>query len=99
MAKFELNVYNEKDEVIKTYQKNKCSVELFIKFQQLSDKLTTEKVKNDAEFFNALKDLFCEFFAELTEKEYTNNTDVAEVILLFNKIITKATQLTNEKNV
>lgn len=99
MAKFELSIYNDNDEVVKTYQRNKCPVDLFLKFQQYSEKVTGDKVKNDTEFFAGLKELFLEFFPAMTEKEYTNNTDVAEIIILFNSIIHKATKFTNEKNV
>ena len=99
MAKFELSIYDENDKVIKTFQRNKCPIDLFLKFQQYSEKVTGDKVKNDTEFYAGLKDLFIEFFPAMNEKEYTNNVDVAEIIILFNKIITKATQFTNEKNV
>ncbi len=98
MAKFELSIYNENDEVVKTHQRNKCPVDLFLKFQQYSEKVTGDKVNNDKEFFAGLKGLFLEFFPAMTEKEYTNNTDVAEIIVLFNDIIKKATLFTNEKN-
>lgn len=98
MAKFELSIYNEHDEVVKTYQRNKCPVDLFLKFQKYSEEVTGAKVKNDTEFFAGLKSLFLEFFPAMTEKEYTNNTDVAEIIVLFNTIIKKATQFTSEKN-
>lgn len=99
MAKYELSLYDDNDKVIKTYQRNKCPVDLYLKFQQYSEKVTGDKVKNDKDFFAGLKDLFLEFFPAMTEKEYTNNTDVAEIIVLFNTIISKATKLTNEKNV
>lgn len=99
MAKFELNIYDDNDKVVKTHQRNKCSVELFLKFQRYSEKVTGEKIKNDNEFFAGLKDLFLEFFPAMTESEYKNNTDVAEIIVLFNAIITKATQFNSEKNV
>lgn len=98
MAKFELSIYDENDNVKKTYQRNKCPVDMFLKFQQYSEKVTGEKVKSDKEFFEGLKELFLEFFPEMTEKEYTNNTDVAEIIVLFHTIIKKATLFTNEKN-
>lgn len=98
MAKFELSIYDNNDTVVKTHKRNKCTVETFLKFQQYSEKVTGEKVKNDVEFFDGLKDLFCELFPDLTEKEYKNNTDVAEVILLFNKVVTKATQFEQAKN-
>lgn len=98
MAKFELNIYGDNDSIVKTHQRNKCSVDLFLKFQRYSEKVTGEKVKSDNEFFAGLKELFLEFFPEMTEAEYTNSTDVAEIIILFNNIITKATQFTSEKN-
>lgn len=99
MAKFELSIYDDNDNVIKTYQRNKCPVDLFLKFQQFSEKVTGEKVKDDKTFFEGLKALILEFFPEMTEKEYTKNTDVAEIIMLFHTIIKKATLFTNEKNV
>lgn len=99
MAKFELPIYNNNDEVVKIYQRNKCPVDLFLKFQKYSEKVTGDQVKDDGEFFAGLKELFLEFFPEMTKKEYTNNTDVAEIIVLFDNIIKKATHFTNEKNV
>lgn len=98
MAKYELSIYDENDKVIKTFQRNKCSVEMFLKFQQYSQKVAESKVKNDAEFFKGLKELFLEMFPAMTESEYKNNTDVAEVIVLFRTIVAKATHLTDEKN-
>lgn len=99
MAKFELNVYDKDENVIKTHKRNKCTVELFLRFQQYSEKVTGGKVKNDVDFFENVKSLFLEMFPNLTAEEYNNNTDVAEVIALFNDIITKATTFTQAKNV
>lgn len=99
MAKFELSIYDNNDKVIKTHKRNKCTVEMFLKFQRYSEKVTGEKVKSDAEFFAGLKDLFLELFPDMTEGEYMNNTDVAEVIVLFNRVVTKATQFEQAKNV
>lgn len=98
MAKYELSIYDANDKIIKTYQRNKCSVELFLKFQQYSVKVTENKVKNDAEFFKGMKELFLELFPAMTEAEYRNNTDVAELLVLFRTIVAKATQLNDEKN-
>lgn len=98
MAKFELPIYNEKDEIVKTHQRNKCPVDLFLKFQEYSAKVTSNEVENDTDFFNEIKGLMCELFPAMTEKEYTNNADVAEVIALFNKVVTKATQFETAKN-
>ena len=99
MSKYELKIYDENDNVIKTHQRNKCSVDLFLKFQRYSEKVTGEKITNDKDFFAGLKELFLEFFPAMTEDEYKNNTDVAEIIVLFNSIVTKATHFTTEKNV
>ena len=98
MAKYELSTYDGNDNVLKTYQRNKCSVELFLKFQQYSQKVTEREVKNDVEFFKGLQELFLEMFPEMTEAEYKNKTDVAEIIVLFHTIIAKATHMTDEKN-
>jgi hypothetical protein len=70
-----------------------------LKFRSYSEKVTSEKVESDNDFFAGLKDLFLEFFPAMTESEYKNNTDVAEIIVLFDKIIKRATQFTSEKNV
>jgi hypothetical protein len=99
MAKFTLSIYDENDKVIKTHQRNKCPVDLFLRFQQYSEKVTGQEVKNDIEFFADLKGLVLELFPAMTEAEYTQNTDVAEVIKLFHDIITKATLISTGKNV
>lgn len=98
MAKFEISIYDNNDDIIKTHKRNKCTIEMFLKFQEYSERVTGAEVENDIAFFKGLKDLFLEFFPEMTETEYMNNTDVAEVIYLFNKIVTKATEFKQEKN-
>lgn len=98
MAKFELNIYDHNDKVVKTHQRNKCPVELFLKFQQYSEKVTGEQITNDGDFFAGLKELFLELFPDMTENEYMNNTDVAEVIVLYSTVVRKATQFTSAKN-
>lgn len=88
MAKFELNIYDMKtDEIVKTYQKNRLSLTLYCKFQDLNDKLGKQEIKSDRELFlEYYKDLFLELFPQMTEKEYTENTDPAEILALWNKI-------------
>ena len=98
MAKFSLSIYDENDKVIKTYQRNKCPVDLFLRFQQYSEKVTGAKINNDIEFFAELKGLILELFPAMTETDYMNNTDTAEVIKLFNDVIHKATLISAGKN-
>lgn len=101
MAKFELSVYDMKTEkVVKTLQRNKIPVNLYIRFQELSESLTKQKITKDAEMFAALKELFVETFPELTADEYMSSVDVGEVLRMFRDIITKASQVSagNSKN-
>lgn len=101
MAKFELSIYNTKTgEVEKTYQRNFMPVSLFIKFQKFSEEVTANKIESDEIFYKKLKNLFTELFPDLTDSEYQNQTDAAEVIALFNFVLKKSTTLgDNSKNV
>ena len=96
MAKFELHVYNMKtEEVEKVHKRNFVPVNLYIQYQKLAEKLAQDKVKSDAEMFAALKGLFLETFPELTEDEYMNKTDIAEVLLMFRDLIGKSTEISS----
>lgn len=101
MAKFELSIYDTAtEEIVKTCKRNIMPVSLYIKYQQLAEKLGADKVKSDAEMFYALKDLFLETFPELTEAEYLNQTDIAEVLIMFRDLLDKSTKISqgNSKN-
>lgn len=99
MAKFELKIYNMKtEEVEKTYSRNKIPVNLFLAYQELSEKLVSEKIENDIDMFKALKGLFMETFDGLTDNEYDEQVDVAEVLITFRNIIKKATVFEASKN-
>lgn len=102
MAKFELPVYDtQTGEVTKTVKRDFMPVGLYIRFQQLSEKLVKDEIKSDADMFKALEDLFVETFPELTEKEYSECLDTAQVLVMFRDIIEKSTKLSsgNSKNV
>lgn len=93
MAKFELPVYNvTTGDIEKTYKRNFMPVDLYVRYQAFSEKVTSDKFKSDKDFFVELKDLFLETFPEMTAEEYLNQTDVAEVVNMFGDIINKATQ-------
>ena len=99
MAKFELNIYKKNtDEIEKTYMRNKIPVNLFLKYQELSEGLLNKKIERDADMFVAIKDLFMETFDGLTESEYLNQTDVSEVLISFNNLLKKATVFQASKN-
>ena len=96
MAKFELPVRDNKTgEIIKTVKRDFMPVDLYIRFQQLSQKVLNNELKTDMELFTALKPLFRETFYELTDKEYMNNVDIAEVLIMFRNIIDKSTEFSS----
>ena len=102
MAKFELSLYDNKTgEKTATLTRAFMPVNLYIKFQQFNEKLLSDKIKDDIEMFKSLKELFLELFPDLTAEKYMNNTDVAEIIYMFGKIINKSTEFEtdNSKNV
>ena len=94
MAKFELPIYDATSgEVVKTHQRNFMPVNLYIRFQKLAEKLGSDKVKSDQEMFNLLEELFIETFPNLTKEEYQNQTDIAEVLLIWKAVLEKSTQI------
>ena len=94
MAKFELKIHDtQTGEIVKTHKSGFVPVGLYIKFQQLSEKIIKDKVGSDAEMFELLKDLFREMFPELSSDEYDNQTDVAEILMMFREILDKSTQI------
>lgn len=100
MAKFELPIYNENDEVIKTVKRNFIPVDLFIRFQQLAEKIAGEKFKNDKEMFAEIQKLFLEAFPALTADEFKNNIDLAQILYTINDIVSRAAKFEgSSKNV
>lgn len=96
MAKFELPLYDAATgEVTKTLKRNFMPVNLYIRFQALAEKIGAEKMKSDREMFVALEGLFRETFPDLTAEEYQNNTDIADVLIMFRDILEKSTQISS----
>lgn len=101
MAKFELPIYDLKSgKIEKTYKRDFISVSLFLKYQKLNEELLHDKVTDDDVFLKRIKDLFLETFSDLSEVEFENQTDVGQVIMLFNSVVAKATKFEsgNSKN-
>lgn len=99
MAKFELPVYDMKTETVtKTLQRNLIPVDLFIRYQAVSEKLVAEKINSDAELFLALKEIFLETFSELTEEEYMHSLEVSDVLTMYKNIISKSATFDSGKN-
>lgn len=101
MSKFELPIYDVvTGEVAKTYKRNFMPVNLYIRFNQLAEKIGADKLKGDKDMFFALEELFRETFPELTSDEYRNQTDIAQVLLMFRDILDVSKQIEsgNSKN-
>ena len=102
MAKFELPIYDAKTgDVFKTVKRNFMPSGLFIRFQKVAEKISGDTVKSDEEMFNMLEDLFLEMFPDLTKEEYRNQTDIAEILMLWAAVLNKSTQIADgdSKNV
>ena len=101
MAKFELPIFNaatgEREKMVKRVF---MPVNLYVRFQQFAEGLDVEKTKSDEEMFLALKPLFLEMFPEMTEEEYLNQVDIADVIFMLNDILEKSSRIKsgNSKN-
>ena len=94
MAKFELPIYDaQTGEIVKTHTRNFMPVNLYIRFQKLAEKIGADKVKSDEEMFCALQELFLELFPEMTKDEYLNQTDIAEVLIIWANVLQKSTQI------
>lgn len=90
MAKFELNLYSLKtEEAPKTLQRQFMPVDLYLRFRKYSDSVA-ENPPEDEKLFEDLAPLFLELFPDMTEKEYRKETDVAEVLKLFNGLLEKS---------
>ena len=91
MGKIELNIYNnETGELQKTYQRQFIPVKLFLRFQKIAEKIIADKIENNEAVYKSLEPLFLEAFPSLTSAEYYGNVDVAEVLRVFNHIVTES---------
>lgn len=98
MAKYEINVYNEKTgEIEKTLTRNFMPSSLFIEYQRFSEKILADEFKTGEELISALKPLMLATFPELTEKDFDAKTDASEIYAIYAKVVKKTFSL-NEKN-
>lgn len=95
MAKFELNIYGENDEILKTYKTDRISWGLLGTALKLQDELNGAEPSEQLEAVGALvKDLF----VGLTDEEL-ERADVNDVLALVAQIGRTATKLKTSKNV
>lgn len=98
MAKFELKIYDPKTgDVERTVKTAFLPVGLYVRFQKFAEKWG-DYDDDSAKFFDEIKAPFLELFQDMTAEEFESKTDTNEVIRLWRKILTKATDLTDEEN-
>lgn len=82
MAKFELPIYGETDEIIKTYETDHIRWKLFIRAAAIKDNEMKNGKSDDIEqISDLLKDVFC----GLTDEDL-DNADFFDIINTFNQI-------------
>lgn len=83
MAKYELNIYGENDEVVKQYGTNICSWGVFIQAAEMSETLQD---KSAVEQISAVGEILQSVFRGLTREELMC-ADASDVMNTFNQIV------------
>lgn len=86
MAQFELNIYGENDEIIKTYSTDKVRWGVFMQALELQDGL---KEKSAAEQFEAINLFVKKIFPSLTDADL-EAADGEDVLNTFKQLVKKA---------
>lgn len=97
MAKYELPIYGENDEVIKMHETNICPWAVYIEAAEMQEKLQDKTAKEQMQAVgNILKSVFC----NLTDEELLH-ADGADVMNTFLQIVTGGQTIKggNAKNV
>ncbi len=91
---FELNIYGENDEIIKTFGTNHVKWGVFIEAVQLQEKL---KDADTAEQFDAISRFVLKIFSGMTLEDI-QNADGFDVMAVFTQLVNKAKNIGNSKN-
>nr|DAJ98140.1 MAG TPA: hypothetical protein [Caudoviricetes sp.] len=84
MAKFELPIYGENDEIIKTYETDHIRWKLFVRAAAIKDN-EMENDKSESEDLEQISDLLKDVFCGLTDEDL-DNADFFDIINTFNQI-------------
>lgn len=83
MAKFELSIYGENDEVLKKYETDHVRWGVFLEAVKLHEEL---KEKNADESFNAINQFIKKIFLGITDDEL-EKADGLDVVNTFNQLL------------
>lgn len=97
MAKFELSIYGENDEVIKKYTTNHIRWGVLLKAVEINDKL---KDMDESVQFKAISEIVMSIFEGLTSDEL-EKADYNDVVNTFKQLLLSAQKINggNSKNV
>lgn len=96
MAKYELNIYGENDEIVKQYSTNICSWGVFIQAAEMSETLNE---KSAFEQISAVGEILKAVFRGLTSEDL-KCADASDVMNTFNQIVSGGQKIkgANSKN-
>lgn len=95
MARFELSIYNEQDEVVKKYEKEHVRWGVFLQAIKLQEEL---KNKNLTEQFKFINDFMKSIFPGITDEEL-ENADSNDILNTFNQLASAIGKVGSSKNV
>lgn len=95
MSAFELNIYGENDEILKTYSTSHVRWGLLKAALELQERIKDDTVE---EQFQAIHDFAKEIFVGLTDAEL-NNADAGDVTAQFRQLTRMANKIVGSKNV
>lgn len=95
MAQFELNIYGNNDEIIKTYSTDKVRWGVFMQALELQDGLSE---KSAAEQFKLINAFIKKIFPDLTDDDL-ECADSDDIIYTFRQLVNKSNRIgINSKN-
>ena len=95
MAQFELNIYDENDEVVKRFETDKVRWGIFVQALELEESL---KGANAREMITAINEFVKKIFPAMTDADI-ENADVDDVLNTFKQLLNKAAKIGgNTKN-
>lgn len=94
MAKYELNIYKENDEIEKTYKTDNILFGFYLEAVKVSEDMTE---MTPAEQFKMMSDFVKRMFIGLTDEELERASG-DDVINVFNQLIRKANAIGGKKN-
>ena len=95
MAKYELNIYGENDEVIKTYATDHVKWGFYLEAVKASEEIED---MTTAEQFEMINNFVKRLFVGLTDEELMTGASGDDVLNVFNQLTRKARSIGGSKN-